>query len=381
MKQEFGLIKRPWGVYYLKNKTTGEQTSLKTRNRAEAERLLQAHNETKSQPQFNLALARVYINGADPKLGTRTWQEVMEHIVVKKTDETRRRWGVAILDKNFDCIRNLPVAETRPEHFDQALADGKVSTNVFLRRLHNFALGVGWLPAPALPPKQWPKVQHKPKRAIALAEHEKIITREQNPERKAFYQLLWELGGAQGDVAKLCAEDIDWRRKSLSYFRAKTGRASRICFDEAVAAILRGLPSTGPLFPYLRGVRASDRATEFKQRCQGLGIQGVTLHSYRYSWAERAREAGYPERAAQEVLGHGSKAVHRAYARNANPELVTIGAWQRRQEAKNVIPLEFKKPANGEFADLRERKLVPKSALMELSAGPATLTFMLEPLN
>ena len=69
MKQEFGLIKRPWGVYYLKNKTTGEQTSLKTRNRAEAERLLQAHNETKSQPQFNLALARVYINGADPKLG------------------------------------------------------------------------------------------------------------------------------------------------------------------------------------------------------------------------------------------------------------------------------------------------------------------------
>jgi hypothetical protein len=25
MKQQFGLIKRPWGVYYLKNKTTGEQ--------------------------------------------------------------------------------------------------------------------------------------------------------------------------------------------------------------------------------------------------------------------------------------------------------------------------------------------------------------------
>ncbi len=91
MKQEFGLIKRPWGVYYLKNKTTGEQTSLKTRERAEAERLLQAHNETKSQPHFNLALARVYINGADPKLINRTRQEVMEHIVAKKTDEARRR--------------------------------------------------------------------------------------------------------------------------------------------------------------------------------------------------------------------------------------------------------------------------------------------------
>ena len=155
MKQQFGLIQRPWGVYYLKNKITGEQTSLKTRDRAEAQRLLQAHNETESQPHFNLALARVYINGADPKLATRTWQEVMEHIVAKKTDETRRRWEVAIKDKNFDCIRNLPVAETRPEHFDRALADGKVSTNVYLRRIHNHALGMEWLlksghPAPAM---------------------------------------------------------------------------------------------------------------------------------------------------------------------------------------------------------------------------------------
>ncbi len=204
------------------------------------------------------------------------------------------------------------IIETRAEDFLRALSKGKVSTNVFLRRLHNFALDMGWALAPVLPPKQWPVVHHQPKRAITLEEHQKIVAREQNEERRAFYQLLWELGGAQGDVAKLCAEDIDWKTRTLSYFRAKTRRASRICFDGELEAIVRTLPSEGPLFPYLRGVRASDRATEFKQRCRGLGIEGVTLHSYRYSWAERAREAGYPERAAQEVLGHGSKAVHRA---------------------------------------------------------------------
>jgi len=38
MKQQFGLIQRPWGVYYLKNKVTGEQTSLKTRDKREAGR-------------------------------------------------------------------------------------------------------------------------------------------------------------------------------------------------------------------------------------------------------------------------------------------------------------------------------------------------------
>jgi hypothetical protein len=142
MKQAFGLIRRPWGVFYLKNKTTGQQTSLKTSDKVEAQRVLQAHNETESQPHFNLSLARVYLNGADPKLATRTWQEVMEHLVAKKKDETRLRWDTAVKDKNFDSIRHLRVAETRPEHFDRALADGKVSTNVYLRRIHNHALGM-----------------------------------------------------------------------------------------------------------------------------------------------------------------------------------------------------------------------------------------------
>jgi len=44
---------------------------------------------------------------------------------------------------------------------------------------------------------------------------------------------------------------------------------------------------------YLRSVRAADRATEFRQRCDGLGISGVSLHSYRYAWAERAKQCGY----------------------------------------------------------------------------------------
>jgi hypothetical protein len=184
MKQQFGLIQRPWGVYYLKNKVTGEQTSLKTRDKHEAERLLQAHNESESQPHFNLALARVYINGADPKLISRTWQEVMQHIVEKKTDETRRRWEVAIKDKNFDYIRNLPVAETRPEHFDRALDDGKVSTNVYLRRIHNHALGMEWLLKSVIPRLQWPRPIFGEKRAITSAEHAAIVARELNPERR-----------------------------------------------------------------------------------------------------------------------------------------------------------------------------------------------------
>ena len=42
MKPAFGLVRRPWGVFYLKNKTTGVQTSLKTSDKHEAQRMLHA---------------------------------------------------------------------------------------------------------------------------------------------------------------------------------------------------------------------------------------------------------------------------------------------------------------------------------------------------
>ena len=54
--------------------------------------------------------------------------------------------------------------------------------------------------------------------------------------------------------------------------------------------LFKDLPAEGSLFPYLSRVRAGDRATEFGQRCRQLDIKGVTLHSYRYAWAERAKD-------------------------------------------------------------------------------------------
>ena len=96
--------------------------------------------------------------------------------------------------------------------------------------------------------------------------------------------------------------------------------------------------STGPLFPYLRTVREADRATEFRQRCAGLGIKGVTLHSYRYAWAERARTCGHPERFAQEALGHNSKAVHRAYAKRASLKIPSVDDFERKAQGPILLP-------------------------------------------
>jgi integrase len=334
MRQRYRLyFREKTGRYYIHDDATGKQESLHTKDKATAQRLFHSRSEAEKQPAINLQIARAYLAATDSQIGTRTWQYVMDEMVKLKKGETQRRWLVATKDKALNVIRDLPVLQTRPEHFLRALESGKVSTNVYLRRIHNFALDMTWLPWPVIVKRQWPAVEFGEKRAITLAEHLAIVAREQNPERKAFYKLAWYLGASQSDLAFLEAENVDLQNNLISYRRMKTNTVAVMRLDEEMAEILKDLPSTGPLFPYLRKVRAGDRATEFKQRCAGLGIHGVSLHSYRYSWAERAKAAGYPERYAQVNLGHNSKAMARAYSRKAEVQMPSLSEWERQQKA------------------------------------------------
>jgi integrase len=173
------------------------------------------------------------------------------------------------------------------------------------------------LPLPVLPKKLWPKVEYGEKRAIKQEEHLAILAHEKNIEKNQFWNLSWHLGASQTDMAWLHGEDINWRDHTIFYRRRKSKSASLQRFGKKVEAILRTLPTSGPLFPHMKELRASDRATEFKRACKRASVKGVTHHCYRYAWAERALTAGYEERYAQAALGHGSKAVARVYAKKA----------------------------------------------------------------
>ena len=170
-----------------------------------------------------------------------------------------------------------------------ALRAGGTATNVYLRRYQNHALDRGWLPVPVWPKKKFPEVKHKEAHAIRWDEHCRIVARERNAERRNFYELCWFLGGSQSDLAHLHAEDLDFERHSFVYDRKKTGRMGACASAAPARRTTLRRPRTGPLFPYLITVREADRATEFKQRCEGLGIQGVTRHSYRYGLSGQER--------------------------------------------------------------------------------------------
>lgn len=343
MKTRYRLIYRGCrgGMFYCVDTKTGKRTSLHTNEEDNARQLIEIKNQAVRRPEMNLQIAQVYLQHGDSALTTRTWQHVMEQIKSTKTGPTQVRWENAIKDEAFNLIRHRKLLETSSEHFLEALKAGTVSTNVFLRRAHNYAIGMHWLPWPVLPKLHWPQVHYKEKRAVTFEEHQKIINRERNPATRAYYQLLWHLGGSQGDVAALTAEDIDWNERTIAYDRRKTKKTALISFGEEVAEILKTLPHKGQLFPALARVRASDRAKLFIKRLATVGVTGISLHSYRYAWAERAKAAGYPERFAMQALGHTSNAVHHAYSKKAQMKLPPLEEYEHK-----IVPLEIPQVTN-----------------------------------
>ena len=69
-----------------------------------------------------------------------------------------------------------------------------------------------------------------------------------------------------------------------------------------------------------------------------FSITGVTLHTYRYAWTERAKQCGCPERFAQEALGHNGKAIHRAYARKVQVVLPPLEEYEKKAQRKKILP-------------------------------------------
>jgi len=71
------------------------------------------------------------------------------------------------------------------------------------------------------------------------------------------------------------------------------------------------------------------------------------------SWREHAEKVhhDYPERFAQQALGHNSKAVHRAYAKHAEVTVPSLDDWEKewaksshRSVQPMLVPVNFQSP-------------------------------------
>ena len=249
----------------------------------------------------------------------------------------------------IDARTNVLLAENQKANWTQidhlfAVLEHKKSGNAahhYLRRIHNYALHLGWLLAPVMADAAWPAVRKKHYEAIAEEEHLSILAKEQNEERKLYYEMLWETGGSQSDIASLNWYQIDLETETIRFIRRKlagkeSGGESLLRIGPCLRKLLNQLPQSGYLFPKMNAWASENRSSEFSRRCKMLGIEGRSLHSYRYAWAQRARAAGMPEREAMNHLGHESRAVHAAYAGGAQVAVLPLEFYEAQKEAKVI---------------------------------------------
>lgn len=343
MQDRYWLYQRENGVFYLQDKITGKQQSLKTCNAVAANRLLAGKNQSVELPMLNRSMAKTYLAAKSPELMERTWADVVRQYVNAGVAESRDRKERAFRSLPFARLLKVKLLDTEADHLF-AVLEHKKSGNAahhYLRRIHNYALHLGWLLAPVMADAAWPAVRKKHYEAITEEEHLSILAKEQNEERKLYYEMLWETGGSQSDIANLHWDRFDEETNTIEFVRQKLeGRhdagLSCLCIGSRLQAILDRLPQEGFFFPKIRLELPKHRSAEFRRRCRTLKITGRVLHSYRYAWAQRARSAGMPEREAMNHLGHKSKAIHAAYGQRASITTLPLEYYEA-QKAKKIV--------------------------------------------
>jgi hypothetical protein len=97
-------------------------------------------------------------------------------------ESTRDREERAFRSRPFAMFRTLTLMDTEAIHLLAVLEHKQAgnSTHHYLRRLHNYALHLGWLLAPVMADAAWPEIRKKKFTAIAEEEHLRIVAREQS---------------------------------------------------------------------------------------------------------------------------------------------------------------------------------------------------------
>src|ERR1043165_904721 len=167
---------RKSGIFFLQNRVTRKQESLRTRDRTEANRLLNARNEAAHQPAISRQIGAAYLHASDPQFLTRTWRDVAVLNTKPETMVSTQMCNqVAMRQAALQPLLRLKLSETTGEVFLSLLRTLGHSGLSYTRRWYNLAVDFGWIPMNLLPRRHWPKIRTAERRAITIEEHQKLL--------------------------------------------------------------------------------------------------------------------------------------------------------------------------------------------------------------
>ena len=175
-------------------------------------------------------MAKAYLSAKSPDLLTRTWADVMEHYSVTGVESTRKRKATAFRSRPFALLRGITLMDTEAGHLLAVLQHERAgnSAHHYLRRLHNYALHLGWLLMPVMAEAAWPEVRKKKFTAITRGGASPDRGKRADAGAKLYYEMLGETGGSQSDIAcfALGTKLISQTRRSALVRRKLAGKES-----------------------------------------------------------------------------------------------------------------------------------------------------------
>jgi hypothetical protein len=326
-----------WGARQIGGKR--KWISLRTKDKDQAELLFARKYGADVLPEENrkhLELGKAHLNLVDPGLTKHTWGDLYKSWANQKhlKSGTKERRRVEVTRGIFPLIKDKLLCDSTVQPLVMAWRENLgIYARETLRLIQNHGISLGWLMMPAIKPIHTKVYQceRRQNRAITQDEHDLILERlidgankvypitrmTHGFEKHDYYQFLYLTGAAQSDGANMLASNINWRTKELVFHRQKTKERCAIAIAGALETLLRSLPKEGHLFPNMAAKTQNRRSQDFRMVRIALGLEGISLHSYRYWMAELFAKAGRPIRDAQIALGHSSKAVATAYAKHA----------------------------------------------------------------
>lgn len=219
----------------------------------------------------------------------------------------------------------------------QLAASSQARIGVAVRRLHDHLLGEGLVtgdPAAALPP---PRQADSLPSALTVEQIEALlaVTEGEEPVQRrsaALLELLYGTGARISEAVGLDLDDLDLVRGTVRLYGkgskerlVPVGSHARAALD---AWIVRDRPRfsgrraqttdrAGAVFLNQRGGRLSRQSawTLVRRAAELAGVDDVTPHTLRHSFATHLLEGGADIRVVQELLGHASVVTTQIYTR------------------------------------------------------------------
>ena len=226
-------------------------------------------------------------------------------------------------DKPLDRIQKADIERYREERKKAGVKNRTI--NLELTLLHRILkLGLernhlSRLPYQKLSELRLKETDSERKKALNQAEVKRLLEFSEGLTQ-LYIALLYYTGMRKSEALSLSWDDIDLEREEIIIrpkpeldFAPKSGKERIIPLHPDLKAILENIPRNAGkgkwLFSNQKGERIKDLRESFKNACKKAGLEGITPHCLRHSFASLMIQNGVDARTLSEILGHSSPII------------------------------------------------------------------------